>query len=60
MRGAVMMKNVLIPLTSGIIFGIGLVIAGMTNPSKVMGFFNVFVKRFYEEAAQIFETPLQF
>ena len=37
-----MMKNVLIPLTSGIIFGIGLVIAGMTNPSKVMGFFNVF------------------
>ena len=42
MGGAVMMKNVLIPLTSGIIFGIGLVIAGMTNPSKVMGFFNVF------------------
>ena len=37
-----MMKNVLIPLTSGIIFGIGLLIAGMTNPSKVMGFFNVF------------------
>ena len=42
MGGAVMMKNVLIPLTSGIIFGIGLVIAGMTNPSKVMGFLNVF------------------
>ena len=42
MGGAVMMKNVLIPLTSGIIFGIGLVIAGMTNPAKVMGFLNIF------------------
>ena len=42
MVGAVMMKNIFIPLTSGIIFGIGLVIAGMTNPSKVMGFLNVF------------------
>ena len=37
-----MMKNIFIPLISGIIFGIGLVIAGMTNPSKVMGFLNVF------------------
>ena len=36
------MKNFFIPLTSGIIFGIGLVIAGMTNPLKVMGFLNVF------------------
>ena len=43
MGGAVMMKNIFIPLTSGIIFGIGLVIAGMTNPAKVMGFLNVFV-----------------
>ena len=42
MGGAVMMKNIFIPLTSGVIFGIGLVIAGMTNPSKVMGFLNVF------------------
>ena len=42
MVGAVMMKNIFIPLTSGIIFGVGLVIAGMTNPSKVMGFLNVF------------------
>ena len=42
MGGAVMMKNIFIPLTSGIIFGIGLVIAGMTNPAKVMGFLNVF------------------
>ena len=37
-----MVKNFFVPLTSGIIFGIGLVIAGMTNPSKVMGFLNVF------------------
>ena len=37
-----MMKNVIVPLTSGIIFGIGLVIAGMTNPSKVIGFLNIF------------------
>ena len=37
-----MMKNIFIPLTSGIIFGIGLIIAGMTNPAKVMGFLNVF------------------
>ena len=42
MGSAVMLKNILIPLTSGIIFGIGLVIAGMTNPAKVMGFLNVF------------------
>ena len=39
-----MMKNVIVPLTSGIVFGIGLVIAGMTNPAKVMGFFNIFGK----------------
>ena len=36
------MKNIIVPLSSGIIFGIGLVIAGMTNPAKVMGFLNVF------------------
>jgi len=42
MGGTVMMKNVIVPLTSGIIFGIGLVIAGMTNPSKVIGFLNIF------------------
>jgi len=42
MGGAVMMKNIFIPLTSGVIFAIGLVIAGMTNPAKVMGFLNVF------------------
>ena len=37
-----MMKNIFVPLTSGIIFGVGLVIAGMTNPAKVMRFLNVF------------------
>ena len=42
MGSFVMMKNFFVPLMSGIIFGIGLVIAGMTNPSKVMGFLNVF------------------
>ena len=42
MGSFVMMKNFFVPLTSGIIFGIGLVIAGMTNPAKVMGFLNVF------------------
>ena len=39
---AVMMKNFFIPLSSGIFFGIGLVIAGMTNPAKVMSFLNFF------------------
>jgi len=34
MGAVVMMKNIFIPLTSGIIFGIGLVIAGMTNPAR--------------------------
>jgi uncharacterized membrane protein YedE/YeeE len=36
------MRNIIVPLISGIVFGIGLVIAGMTNPAKVMGFLNVF------------------
>ncbi len=42
MGGSIMMKNVIVPLTSGIIFGIGMVIAGMTNPAKVIGFLNIF------------------
>ena len=37
-----MMKNFFVPLISGIIFGIGLMIAGMTNPAKIMGFLNIF------------------
>ena len=35
-------KNIIIPLVCGVIFGIGLVIAGKTNPAKVMGFLNLF------------------
>ena len=42
MGSVVMMKNIIVPLSSGIIFGIGLVISGMTNPAKVMGFLNIF------------------
>ena len=42
MGSFVVIKNFFVPLASGIIFGIGLVIAGMANPSKVMGFLNVF------------------
>ena len=37
-----MMKNIIIPFSSGIIFGIGFVIAGMTNPAKVIGFLDIF------------------
>ena len=35
------MKN-LIALVCGLVFGIGLVISGMTNPAKVLGFLDVF------------------
>tara|TARA_B100000925_G_scaffold77696_1_gene54927 strand:+ start:653 stop:1090 length:438 start_codon:yes stop_codon:yes gene_type:complete len=42
MGSFVVIKNFFVPLASGIIFGIGLVIAGMANPAKVMGFLNVF------------------
>ena len=42
MGGVIMVKNIIVPFSSGIIFGIGLVIAGMTNPTKVMGFLNIF------------------
>ena len=42
MGNFVMMRNYLIPLICGIIFSIGLVLAGMTNPAKVMGFLNIF------------------
>jgi len=31
-----------VSLTSGVLFGIGLAIAGMTRPEKVMGFLNFF------------------
>mgnify|MGYP006892642807 FL=1 len=38
------MKNIVIPIFVGILFGIGLTISGMTNPSKVIGFLNIFGK----------------
>ena len=42
------MRNIIVPLISGIVFGIGLVIAGMTNPAKVMGFLNIYHRVFLE------------
>ena len=35
------MNEKLLSLVSGIIFGIGLVISGMTNPEKVIGFLSI-------------------
>jgi len=35
------MNDKFISLISGVIFGIGLVISGMTNPLKVLGFLNI-------------------
>ena len=35
------MNEKIISLTCGIIFGIGLVISGMTNPSKVISFLSI-------------------
>ena len=34
--------NKIVSLICGIIFGIGLVISGMINPGKVLGFLNIF------------------
>lgn len=36
------MLEIAIALVAGIIFAVGLVISGMTNPSKVIGFLDVF------------------
>ena len=35
------MSEKLFSLVSGIIFGVGLVISGMTNPGKVIGFLSI-------------------
>ena len=35
------MNDKIISLISGIIFGFGLVISGMTNPEKVLGFLSI-------------------
>lgn len=37
-----MIRSGIIALLSGLIFGAGLVISGMTNPEKVIGFLNIF------------------
>ena len=36
------MKNRLIPIICGILFGVGLVLSDMVNPDRVLGFLNVF------------------
>ena len=45
------MNEKIISLTCGIIFGIGLVISGMTNPSKVISFLSI---TYYWDASLIF------
>ena len=35
------MKDRILSLTCGVIFGVGLVISGMTNPEKVIGFLSI-------------------
>ena len=35
------MKDKILSLTCGVIFGVGLVISGMTNPEKVIGFLSL-------------------
>lgn len=37
-----MMRDVIVPFVSGIIFGAGLTIGGMTDPSRVRGFLDLF------------------
>jgi uncharacterized membrane protein YedE/YeeE len=37
-----MWKPIIAALGSGLVFGLGLVISGMTQPSKVLGFLDVF------------------
>ena len=34
--------QLLISLLSGLVFGLGLIISGMTNPAKVIGFLDIF------------------
>lgn len=37
-----MIRNILIPLASGTIFGAGLALGGMTDPARVRGFLGLF------------------
>ena len=34
------MKNSIVSLIAGSVFGLGLTLSGMTNPDRVKGFFN--------------------
>jgi uncharacterized membrane protein YedE/YeeE len=36
--------NALAPLLAGLLFGLGLVVSGMTNPAKIIGFLDLFGK----------------
>jgi len=35
------MKNILMALLAGLLFGLGLIVSGMTNPAKVLGFLDL-------------------
>lgn len=37
-----MIKRILPPLASGVLFGAGLALGGMTNPARVRGFLDIF------------------
>ena len=51
-----MYKNIF-SLISGLVFGIGLTIGGMTNPAKVLAFLNI-TENFFKK--MIFLTKIQF
>lgn len=36
------MRNAVVPFLSGLVFAIGLVVGGMTQPAKVIGFLDIF------------------
>lgn len=42
MWGKTMLRKNISALFAGLLFGIGLILSGMTNPSKVLGFLDIF------------------
>ena len=42
MWGNAMLRKNISALFAGLVFGIGLILSGMTNPSKVLGFLDIF------------------
>ena len=36
------LMNVITPISAGVLFGLGLLLSGMTNPQKVRGFLDIF------------------